>query len=99
MMKIKLYRSPNDRLPDHRNTVKGLGLRRTLGERLVVDTPASRGAVKKVSYLVKILEDGIPAEKAKGLSPAGKAYRKTAKEKRKLIPPCISTPFNTVCQA
>ena len=59
MMRIKLVRSPIGRLPAQRKTVLGLGLRRMHQERLVVDTPASRGMVEKVGHLVQILEEGI----------------------------------------
>jgi len=63
MMKIKLVRSACGRIPGHRKTVRGLGLRRIRQERLVVDTPQTRGMVVEVSHLVKILEQGIDAPK------------------------------------
>lgn len=58
-MKIKLVRSAAGRLPNHRATVRGLGLRRTGEERVIEDTPSTRGMVNTVSYLVSIVEEGI----------------------------------------
>ena len=39
----------------HRATVRGLGLRKTNSESTLEDTPAVRGMIEKVSYLVKVL--------------------------------------------
>ena len=39
---------------DHRATVRGLGLRRIRHTVELEDTPAVRGMINKVSYLVKI---------------------------------------------
>ena len=58
-IKIKLVRSACGRIPKHRETVRGLGLTRTNQERILLDTPAIRGMVAKVPYLVEILEEGI----------------------------------------
>jgi len=38
---------------DHRATIRGLGLRRIGHTVELMDTPAVRGMVKKVAYLVK----------------------------------------------
>jgi len=38
---------------DHRATVRGLGLRRINHTAELVDTPALRGMIHKVSYLLK----------------------------------------------
>ncbi|MFA4874945.1 MAG: 50S ribosomal protein L30 [bacterium] len=59
LMRIKLVRSACGRVPKHRATVRGLGLTRTNQERVVMDTPAIRGMVAQVPYLVKIIEEGI----------------------------------------
>lgn len=59
LIKIKLIHSPCGCKPDHRETVKGLGLRRLRAERVIVDTPASRGMVKKVKHLVTIVEENV----------------------------------------
>jgi len=40
---------------DHRATVRGLGLRRVNSVRELEDTPAVRGMINKVSYLVKVV--------------------------------------------
>jgi large subunit ribosomal protein L30 len=39
----------------HRDTVRGLGLRKINSTRVLEDTPAVRGMINKVSYLVKVL--------------------------------------------
>jgi large subunit ribosomal protein L30 len=39
---------------DHRATVTGLGLGRVNSSRVLEDTPAVRGMINKVSYLVKV---------------------------------------------
>lgn len=54
-LKVKLVRSPIGTKADHRATVRGLGLRKLHSERELEDTPAVRGMVNKVSYLVKVL--------------------------------------------
>jgi large subunit ribosomal protein L30 len=48
-------RSPIGTHSSHRATVRGLGLRRLQSESVVEDTPAVRGMINKVSYLVKVL--------------------------------------------
>lgn len=52
---IKLVRSPIGTRESHRATVKGLGLGKLNSERTLEDTPAVRGMINKVSYLVKVL--------------------------------------------
>jgi large subunit ribosomal protein L30 len=54
-LKVKLVRSPIGTRADHRATVRGLGLRRLNSERELEDTPAVRGMIDKVSYLVRVL--------------------------------------------
>ena len=54
-IKIKLVRSPIGCKQSHRDTVRGLGLRRLNSVRELQDTPAVRGMVNKVSYLVQII--------------------------------------------
>jgi large subunit ribosomal protein L30 len=41
---------------DHRDTVRGLGLKWTNHAVDVVDTPATRGMINKVGYLVKVAD-------------------------------------------
>ncbi len=56
-IKIKLVRSMYGRLPSHRATVTGLGLRRMHHVVEIEDTPCTRGMINKVSYMVKVVED------------------------------------------
>ena len=39
---------------DHRDTVRGLGLKWTNHTVEIVDTPQTRGMINKVSYMVKV---------------------------------------------
>jgi large subunit ribosomal protein L30 len=52
---VKLVRSVIGTRADHRATVRGLGLRKLGSERQLEDTPAVRGMIDKVAYLVKVL--------------------------------------------
>ena len=52
-LKVTLIKSVIGTKPDHRATVRGLGLRRLNSSALLEDTPAVRGMINKVSYLVK----------------------------------------------
>jgi large subunit ribosomal protein L30 len=52
---VKLVRSVAGTRQSHRATVRGLGLRKIGSERELEDTPAVRGMVNKVYYLVKVL--------------------------------------------
>ncbi|QEP45062.1 50S ribosomal protein L30 [Ectothiorhodospiraceae bacterium BW-2] len=56
-VKIKLVRSVHGRLPNHKACVSGLGLRRMHQVVEVIDTPANRGMIDKVSYMVQVVED------------------------------------------
>jgi len=56
MMKVTLVRSTNGRLASHKACVRGLGLRRMHQTVEVEDTPATRGMLSKVSYMVKEVE-------------------------------------------
>ena len=53
-VKIKLVKSPWGRLPKHRECLKGLGLRRMGSSRELEDTPAVRGMIAKVRYLLEV---------------------------------------------
>jgi large subunit ribosomal protein L30 len=55
-MKVTLVRSMNGRLKNHKACVRGLGLRRMHHTVEVEDTPATRGMVNTVSYMVKVEE-------------------------------------------
>jgi large subunit ribosomal protein L30 len=52
---VKLVKSPIGTRASHRATVVGLGLRRLNSQAVLEDTPAVRGMINKVSYLVKVL--------------------------------------------
>ena len=54
-VKIKLVRSPIGTKESHRATVRGLGLRKINSVSELQDTPAVRGMINKLSYLVKVL--------------------------------------------
>jgi large subunit ribosomal protein L30 len=52
-LKVTLVRSVAGARREHRASVRGLGLRRVNHTVELPDTPAIRGMVRKVSYLVK----------------------------------------------
>lgn len=52
-IKVKLVKSLIGTKPEHRACVRGLGLRRLNSSVEVIDTPANRGMINKVSYLLK----------------------------------------------
>jgi large subunit ribosomal protein L30 len=53
-LKVTLVRSTNGCKQNHRLTVRGLGLRRIRHSVEVVDTPAVRGMLTQVAYLVRV---------------------------------------------
>lgn len=53
-LKVTLIKSVIGRLDSHRATVKGLGLRRMHHTVELNDTPAIRGMINKVNYLLKV---------------------------------------------
>ena len=53
-LKVTLVRSINGRLAAHKACVRGLGLRRMHHSVEVEDTPAVRGMINKVNYMVKV---------------------------------------------
>ena len=57
MMKVKLVRSVYGRIEKHRACVRGLGLRRMHQIAEVEDTPATRGMLNKVAYMVQLVEE------------------------------------------
>jgi len=54
-LKVQLVRSPIGTKQSHRDTVRGLGLRKLGSVRELQDTPAVRGMINKISYMVKVL--------------------------------------------
>jgi large subunit ribosomal protein L30 len=54
-VKVQLVRSPIGTRESHRATVRGLGLRKIGSVSELQDSPAVRGMINKISYLVKVL--------------------------------------------
>jgi len=52
-IKVTLVKSVIGTKQDHRATVRGLGLRKLNSSAVLADTPAVRGMIQKVAYLVK----------------------------------------------
>jgi large subunit ribosomal protein L30 len=52
-IKVTLVKSVIGTKQDHRATVRGLGLRKLNSSAELPDTPAVRGMIRKVAYLVK----------------------------------------------
>ena len=53
-IKVTLVKSLIGTKQDHRATVRGLGLKRLNTSAVLEDTPAVRGMIHKVAYLVKV---------------------------------------------
>lgn len=53
-IKVTQVKSTNGRLEGHKACVRGLGLRRINHTVEVEDTPAVRGMINKVAYLVRV---------------------------------------------
>jgi len=53
-IKVTLVKSIIGTKQDHRATVRGLGLRKLNSSSELLDTPAVRGMIRKVQYLVKV---------------------------------------------
>jgi large subunit ribosomal protein L30 len=53
-IKVTLVKSVIGRIESHKATVKGLGLRRLNHTVVVEDTPAIRGMINKINYLLKV---------------------------------------------
>ena len=53
-VKVTLIKSVIGRIESHRACVTGLGLRRLNHTVEVLDTPANRGMINKVGYLLKV---------------------------------------------
>jgi large subunit ribosomal protein L30 len=53
-IKVRLLKSVAGCKQSHRDTVRGLGLKRIDQVVELIDTPAVRGMVNKVNYLVRI---------------------------------------------
>ena len=53
-VKVTLIRSPIGSLPKHKLCLQGLGLRRMHQTVVVEDTPAIRGMINKISYMLTV---------------------------------------------
>jgi large subunit ribosomal protein L30 len=53
-IKVRLLKSTNSVKRSHRDTVRGLGLKRIDQVVELIDTPAVRGMINRVNYLVRI---------------------------------------------
>jgi len=53
-VKLKLVRSPIGTKPKHKLCLRGLGLRRMHQQVEVEDTPAVRGMINKIRYLLTV---------------------------------------------
>jgi large subunit ribosomal protein L30 len=52
-LKVKLVRGMSGHTEKHRETLRGLGLTRVGRERILQDTPAIRGMINRVEYLIE----------------------------------------------
>ena len=55
-LKVTLLRSLSGRLPNHKACAQGLGLRRIRQSVQVEDTPAIRGMITAINYLLQVEE-------------------------------------------
>jgi large subunit ribosomal protein L30 len=53
-IRVTLVKSVNGRLQSHRDTVRGLGLRRMRHSVELADTPQIRGMINKVAYMLRV---------------------------------------------
>jgi large subunit ribosomal protein L30 len=53
-IRVTLVKSVNGRLQSHRDTVRGLGLRRIRHSVELDDTPQIRGMINKVAYMLRV---------------------------------------------
>jgi len=57
-LKVTLVKSPIGAQPKHRECVRGLGLKRMHQTVELEDTPAVRGMVNKINYMVRVEDLG-----------------------------------------
>ena len=60
-LEVTLRRSPIGTKPMHRNALVGLGLRRRHQTRVLENTPAVRGLIRKVIHMVDVNEVELDA--------------------------------------
>jgi large subunit ribosomal protein L30 len=56
-VRIRQVKSSIGTVRTHREVLRGLGLRRIRHEVVRQDTPAVRGAIKKIEYLLEVVEE------------------------------------------
>jgi large subunit ribosomal protein L30 len=56
MVQVTLVRGLMGKKPDHRATVRGLGLKWRMHTVEVQDTPQTRGMINKISYMLRVTE-------------------------------------------
>lgn len=55
ILKIKLIKSLIGVNRNHKLIIKSLGLRKTNSISILLDNPSTRGMIKKISYLIKLI--------------------------------------------
>ena len=73
-LKVKLVRGMSGHTEKHRETLRGLGLTRVGRERVLQDTPAIRGMIDKVGYLIEWTETN------EEFKPFGRRFRQKAQK-------------------
>jgi large subunit ribosomal protein L30 len=56
MVRVTLMRGLMGKKPDHRATVRGLGLKWRMHSVEVQDTPQTRGMINKIGYMLRVTE-------------------------------------------
>ena len=59
MIKITLVKSASNETKTVKATVTALGLRKIGSTRILEETPANLGQIKKISYLLKVEKEGV----------------------------------------
>ena len=62
-VRVTLVRGLMGKKPDHRDTVRGLGLKWRNHTVEVQDTPQTRGMINKVGYMLRVAETAGPSGK------------------------------------
>ncbi len=83
-LNVTLVKSTIGRIEAHKATVRGLGLRRMHHTVTVEDTPAVRGMINAVKYLLNVTEGKPAAEKPKAAKPKAVEAVATATPKKYL---------------
>jgi large subunit ribosomal protein L30 len=62
-VRVTLVRGLMGKKPDHRDTVRGLGLKWRNHTVELQDTPQTRGMINKVGYMLRVAEANSPSGK------------------------------------